>query len=62
MSTYPWAELAVVGLALLALLACREDEQARALGYDGVYRGEAMPEIDEATREALLERARLQDF
>jgi hypothetical protein len=52
----------VVALASLALLACREDEQGRTLAYDGVYRGGAMPEIDEATREALVERAQLQDF
>jgi hypothetical protein len=63
MSDLAGGRTAAIGLALLALLACREEEQDRALGYQpGVYQGKAMPELDAETREALRARAENQDY
>jgi len=63
MSGIAGGRTAAIGLALLALLACREEEQDRTLGYQpGVYQGEAMPELDPETREALRARAENQSF
>ena len=54
---------AAIAFALLLLLACREEEQGRKLGYQaGVYQGAEMPELDPETRDALRQRAQNQDF
>lgn len=47
-------------LAALALAGCRDE---RARDYEpGVYKGEQDEQIDEATRQKLRERVRLQNF
>lgn len=63
MSATAGKRTATIALALLALFACREEEQHRVLGFEqGVYQGGDMPEIDSATREALQARAQRQDY
>lgn len=63
MSRIAAGRTAAIGLALLALLACREEEQDRALGYQpGVYQGKEMPKLAPETRAALRARAENQDY
>jgi len=55
--------LLAVGVAVLALAGCREEEQSRPIQIEkGVYQGPEMPEIDDETREALRARAQNQNF
>ena len=50
-------------VAALALAACREEEQDRALQFEkGVYLGSPTSELDEDTRADLLTRLDQQNF
>ena len=48
-------------VVVVALSACREEEQGRSLGYEkGIYQGAVDEGLDPATREALRQRIRNQ--
>ncbi len=48
---------------MLALIGCREEEQARLVNYQpGLYQGGAMAVLDDQTRDDLRRRLETQDF
>jgi hypothetical protein len=53
----------VAAICLVALVACREDEQGRVTEHSaGQYQGGAMPALDDAARSGLAERIAHQNF
>jgi hypothetical protein len=55
--------LAALGLAALALGACREEEQDRILRFKpGVYLGPQQAPVPADKKQALVERAKTQQF